>query len=206
MLLADDDAIARAGLRAALEQAEQIEVVGEAASGRSALFEARSLEPDVVLLDLTLPDGNGVDLVPTLLHERPACKVVLLATDGDAHTMRAAFLAGAHGFARKDGDDAVAATRAVAAGRRHVNPELAARFFAAVAEQARRAREAPLSPREQQVLRLLALGYTNPEIAEQLQISVRTVESHRAHIAHKLSLSSRAELVRYALDQGLLAS
>ena len=205
MLVADDDAIARAGLRAALEQAEGMEVAGEASSARSAMFETRSVRPDVVLLDLSLPDRSGVDLVPALLHERPECKVVLLAAANDAHAMRAAFSAGAHGFAAKEPDEVVTAVRAVAAGRRHVNPELAARFFAAEGEAARRTREEPLSAREQQVMRLLALGYTNPEIAEQLHISVRTVESHRAHVMRKLSLSSRAELVRYALDQGLLA-
>jgi len=204
VLVADDDAVARAGLRAVLEHADGIEVAAEASSARTALFETRSARPDVVLLDLALRDGGGVRLVPALLHERPECKVVLLAADADAPALKAALAAGAHGFARRDADEAVDAVRSVAAGRRHVSPELAARYFAAQAEAARRAEEAPLSAREQQVLRLLALGYTNPEIAEQLHISVRTAESHRAHIMRKLSLASRADLVRYALDQGLL--
>jgi two-component system response regulator NreC len=124
----------------------------------------------------------------------------------DPRYVREAFAAGASGYVLKEAADAevVAAVREVARGGRYVNPELGARLVTAEAEAGRRAEDDPLSEREREVLRLLALGHTNQEIAKQLYISVRTAETHRAHIMQKLRLTSRAELVRYALAQGLL--
>jgi len=181
VLVVDDHAVVRAGLKLVLESESGIEPVGEAGSAREAIFEARSLKPDVILLDVVLPDRSGLEIIPTLLKETPAY-VLKEAADTEV----------------------VAAVRDVAAGGRYVHPELGARLVAADTEERRRADEDPLSEREAEVLRLLALGHTNQEIAEQLFVSVRTAETHRAHILQKLRLSSRAELVRYALDQGLL--
>ena len=196
----------RAGLRLLLEAEEDVEPVGEAGSGREAIFQNRSLKPDVILLDVVMPDQSGLDVIPTLLHERPEAKVLVLSMQDDPQYVRQAFAAGASGYVLKEAADTevVAAVREVAKGGRYVHPELGARLVAAETEAARRAEEDPLSEREREVLRLLALGHTNQEIAKQLFISVRTAETHRAHIMQKLRLTSRAELVRHALAQGLL--
>ena len=206
VLIVDDHAVVRSGIRLLLEQEPDIEPVGEAGTGREAVFEARSLKPDVVLMDVVMPDQTGLEVLPTLLHERPELKVLLLSMQDDPRYVREAFEAGASGYVLKEAADAevVAAIREVARGGRYVHPELGARLVAAESAERKRAAEDPLSEREREVLRLLALGHTNQEIAKQLFISVRTAETHRAHIMQKLRLGSRAELVRYALDQRLL--
>jgi DNA-binding NarL/FixJ family response regulator len=206
VLIVDDHAVVRSGLRLLLHQEEGIEPVGEAASGREAIFQSRSLQPDVILMDVVMPDGSGLDVIPTLLRERPETKVLVLSMQDDPRYVREAFAAGATGYVLKEAADVevVAAVREVARGGRYVHPELGARLIAADASAARKAQEDPLSEREREVLRLLALGHTNSEIAKQLFISVRTAETHRAHIMAKLHLSSRAALVRYAIAEGLL--
>jgi DNA-binding NarL/FixJ family response regulator len=206
VLIVDDHAVVRSGLRLVLEGEEDIEPIGEAGTARDAIFQNRALKPDVILLDVVMPDGSGLDAIPTLLHERPEAKILVLSMQDDPQYVRQAFAAGASGYVLKEAADSelVAAVREVARGGRYVHPELGARLVAAETEAAKRADEDPLSDREREVLRLLALGHTNQEIAKQLYISVRTAETHRAHIMQKLRLSSRAELVRYALAQGLL--
>ena len=207
VLVVDDHAVVRAGLSMLVNAEEDLETVGEAGTAREAIFEARTTKPDVVLLDVMMPDQTGIEAVPQLLHEHPEAKVLILSMQDDPRYVHEAFEAGASGYVLKEAADAelVAAIREVAGGGRYVHPELGARLVAAESEQRKRAEEDPLSDREREVLRLLALGHTNQEIAKQLFISVRTAETHRAHIMQKLRLSSRAELVRYALDQGLLA-
>jgi len=208
VLIVDDHAVVRAGLTMLVNAAEDLEAVGEAGSGREAIFEARSVKPDVVLMDVMMPNQSGIDVVPQLLRERPEIKVLVLSMQDDPRYVREAFEAGASGYVLKEAADAelVAAIRDVAAGGQYVHPELGARLVAAETAERRRADEDPLSQREREVLRLLALGHTNQEIAKELFISVRTAETHRAHIMQKLRLSSRAELVRYALSEGLLES
>ena len=194
------------GSRCCSAREDDIEPVGEAGSGREAIFEARSLKPDVILMDVVMPDRTGSRSIPTLLREQPETKILVLSMQDDPRYVREAFAAGASGYVLKEAADVevVAAVREVARGGRYVHPELGARLIAADAEAAAKAEEDPLSDREREVLRLLALGHTNQEIAKQLFISVRTAETHRAHIMQKLRLSSRAELVRYALAHGLL--
>jgi two-component system response regulator NreC len=206
VLIVDDHAVVRSGIRLLLDREPDLEAVGEAGSAREAIFEARSLEPDVILIDVVMPDGSGLDAIPTLLHEHPETKILVLSMQDDPRYVREAFDAGARGYILKEAADVevVAAVREVARGGRYVHPELGARLIAADAAAARKAEADPLSEREREVLRLLALGHTNQEIAQQLYISVRTAETHRAHIMQKLRLSSRAELVRYAIAQGLL--
>jgi two-component system response regulator NreC len=206
VLIVDDHAVVRAGIKLLLVREDDMEPVGEAGSGREAIFEARSLKPDVILMDVVMPDGNGLEVIPTLLRERPETKILVLSMQDDPRYVREAFAAGASGYVLKEAADVevVAAVREVAGGGRYVHPELGARLIAADADAARKAEEDPLSDREREVLRLLALGHTNQEIAKQLFISVRTAETHRAHIMQKLRLSSRAELVRYALTHDLL--
>jgi two-component system response regulator NreC len=207
VLIVDDHAVVRAGLKLLLDAQDDLEPVGEAGNARDAIFEARSLKPDVVLLDVVMPDQSGLEIIPQLLHENADGKVLVLSMQDEPRYVREAFEAGASGYVLKEAVDAevVTAIREVAQGGRYVHPELGARLVAAESEERKRAEEDPLSDREREVLRLLALGHTNQEIATQLFISVRTAETHRAHIMQKLRLASRAELVRYALDQGLLA-
>ena len=167
----------------------------------------RATNPDVVLMDVTLGAGkSGIDATPGLLHEHPDLKILVLSMQDDPRYVREAFAAGACGYVLKEAADTelVAAVREVAGGGRYVDPTLGARIAAADAESARAAAEDPLSDRERGVLRLLALGHTNQEIAEALFISVRTAETHRAHIMRKLGVGTRAELVRYAIAHKLL--
>jgi len=206
VLIVDDHAVVRAGLALLLQAEEDLEPVGEAGTAKDAIFEARSVKPDVILMDIVMPDQSGLEVVPQLLEEHPETKVLVLSMQDDPSYVREAFEAGASGYVLKEAADAevVAAIREVAAGGRYVHPELGARLVAADTAERRRMDEDPLSEREREVLHLLALGHTNQEIAEQLYISVRTAETHRAHIMQKLRLESRAELVRYALAHGLL--
>lgn len=206
VLIIDDHAVVRSGLRLLLAAQEDIEPVGEAGNARDGVFQARTLKPDVILLDMVMPDQSGLEVLPQLIHENPQAKVLVLSMQDDPQYVREAFGAGASGYVLKEAADTevVSAIREVAKGGRYVHPELGARLIAAEADERRREAEDPLSEREREVLRLLALGHTNQEIAKMLYISVRTAETHRAHIMQKLGLQTRAELVRHALDQGLL--
>ena len=206
VLIVDDHAVVRTGLKLLLEAEKGIEPVGEAGSARDAVFQARALKPDVILLDLVMPERTGLDVLPQLKHENPETNVLVLSMQDEPRYVREAFAAGASGYVLKEAADTevVAAVREVAAGGRYVNPELGATLVAADAEAARLKDEDPLSDREREVLRLLALGHTNQEIAKELYISVRTAETHRAHIMQKLRLQTRADLVAYALDRGFL--
>jgi two-component system, NarL family, response regulator NreC len=206
VLIVDDHAVVRSGLRRVLDAESDIETVGEAATAERAVFEAIENKPDVVLLDVMMPGTTGIEGMPALLQAVPDAKVLVLSMQDDPRYVREAFDAGASGYVLKEAADTevVGAIRAVALGERYFHPILGARLFTAESEERRRAEHDPLSEREREVLHLLALGHTNQEIAKQLFISVRTAETHRAHIMQKLQLGSRAELVRYALAEGLL--
>ena len=206
VVLVDDHAILRSGLRRVLDAEPDIEVVGEADSAERAVFEAIANKPDVVVMDLVMPGKSGIEGMPAVLQAVPDVKVLVLSMQDDPRYVREAFEVGASGYVLKEAADTevVGALRAVASGERYVHPTLGARLVAAEAEERKRAEADPLSEREREVLRLLALGHTNQEIAKMLYISVRTAETHRAHIMQKLRLSSRAELVRYALENGLI--
>jgi two-component system response regulator NreC len=206
ILIVDDHAVVRAGLRRVLDAETDIETVGEAPNAERAVFEALESNPDVVLMDVVMPGKTGIEGMPALLQALPDVKVLMLSMQDDPQYVREAFEAGASGYVLKEAadTDVVDAVRAVASGERYVHPALGARLIAAESEERKRADSDPLSEREREVLRLLALGHTNQEIAALLYISVRTAETHRAHIMQKLGLSSRAELVRYALDHGLV--
>ena len=153
-----------------------------------------------------MPGKSGIEGLAAVLQAAPDARVLMLSMQDDPRYVTEAFEAGASGYVLKEAADTevVDAVRAVAAGERYVHPALGARLVQAAADERRRSEEDPLSDREREVLRLLALGHTNQEIAKMLYISVRTAETHRAHIMQKLRLSSRAELVRYALSEGLL--
>jgi two-component system, NarL family, response regulator NreC len=207
VVLVDDHAVVRSGLRLLLDAQDDIDVVGEAGNAKDAIFRARALKPDVILLDIVMPGESGIEVLPRLVKEAPETRVLVLSMQDDPSYVREAFAAGASGYVLKEAvdEEVVSAVREIAAGGRYVHPALGARMIAAEAEERAAAEADPLSEREREILRLLALGHTNQEIASQLYISVRTAESHRAHIMQKLRLSTRAELVRYALLHGLLA-
>jgi two-component system, NarL family, response regulator NreC len=206
VLLVDDHAVVRSGLRRVLEAEDDIEVVAEAGDMRNAVFEARAHKPDVIVMDVVMPDASGIEATPAVLKEAEDAKVLMLSMQDDPRYVREAFAAGANGYVLKEAADTevVDAVREVAQGGRYVHPALGARLIAAEAQERAEAEADPLSEREREVLRLLALGHTNQEIAKMLFLSVRTVETHRAHIMQKLRLSSRAELVRYAIEHNLL--
>jgi len=207
VLVVDDHAVVRSGLKLLLSSEDDIEVVGDAGNAEQAALRAELLKPDIVLLDVVMPGRSGIEAVPEILERSPESKVLVLSMQDDPSYVRQAFGAGASGYVLKEAADTevVHAVREVANGGRYVNPELGARLAAADAHARSEEEADPLSEREREVLRLLALGHTNQEIAKMLYISVRTAESHRAHIMQKLRLGSRAELVRYALEHGLLA-
>ena len=206
VLVVDDHAVVRSGIRLLLEAEDDIEVVAEAGTAEEAIRAARLEKPDVVLLDVVMPGRSGIDATPDLMAAAKHAAVLVLSMQDDPSYVREAFASGASGYVLKEAVDVevVQAVREVAAGRQYVHPALGARLAAAEAEQAAKTASDPLSDREREVLRLLALGHTNQEIAGMLYISVRTAETHRAHIMRKLGLETRAELVRYALSSGLL--
>jgi two-component system response regulator NreC len=201
IVLADDHAVVRGALRALLDGEDDMEVVGEATDVESARSAVRGAEPDVLILDVNMPDGLGVDAVPGLREEAPETAIVLLTMDRDLTLARRALEAGARGYLFKDAAhlELIEAVRNAAEGRDFLPASVAAGLRGA--DQGERP---ILSPRETEVLRLMALGHTNREIAEALSLSVRTVETHRAHVQQKLGLSSRPELTRYALDNHLI--
>lgn len=206
VVIVDDHAVVRSGLRMLLEAEEDIHVEDEGGTADEAVRLARLHKPNVVLLDVTMPGRGGLEAAGEIKQAAPEANILVLSMHDDPSYVRVAFAAGASGYLLKEAADAdlVAAVREVASGARYVHPTLGASLAAAEAEAAATAAADPLSDREHDVLRLLALGHTNQEIAEMLYISVRTAETHRAHIMQKLRLSTRAELVRYALQHGLV--
>jgi two-component system, NarL family, response regulator NreC len=201
LVLADDHAVVRTGLRLLLEAEDGMTVVAEAGEIERAKHMVRAHRPDVLVLDLNMPGPPSLPAIPELAEHTA---VVVLTMQNDPAFAREALQSGALGYVLKEAadDELVGAVRAAAAGRTYLNPELGARMAAAPP-----APEGPpddLTERELEILRLIALGHTNAEIGGQLYLSVRTIESHRAHIQQKTRRNTRAELVRYALDHGLV--
>ena len=202
----DDHPLMRGGLRRLLEVEPDIEVVGEAGDSPAAIRLARATLPDVFIIDIGLPGGSGIDATRTMVEANPDARVLILTQHDEVGYLRAALAAGATGYFVKDAAEAelLTAVRTVAGGRRYVYPTLAAALF----EPARKRTPAlpldRLTEREREVLRLLALGYTNAESATELCLSVRTIEYYRAHIQQKLGVKSRAALARAAREAGLL--
>jgi two-component system, NarL family, response regulator NreC len=201
VVLVDDHAVVRGALKALLDGQPDLEVVGEAGDVSSARATVAETRPRVLVLDVNLPDGLAVDALPELRREAPGTAIVLLTMERDLTLARRAIDAGASGYLFKDSAHLklIEAVRAAAAGERHLAAAVATGLEADDEDE-----QPVLSPRETEVLKLMALGHTNREIGEQLSLSVRTVETHRAHIQQKLGLNSRPELTRYALANGLI--
>jgi two-component system, NarL family, response regulator NreC len=205
IVLADDHAVVRSGLRLVLERAGGFEVVSEAGDADAALRTVLGHKPTVLVLDLNMPgELSSLDAIPRVEEVSPATRVVVLTMQEDPEFARRALQAGAAGYVLKEAadDELVDAVRSVAHGGTYLNPRLGAMLAAAPPPPAGPPDD--LTEREVEVLRMIALGHTNSEIAQTLFLSVRTVETHRAHIQRKLDRATRAELVRYALDHGLV--
>lgn len=202
LVLADDHAVVRGALRALLEDQPGFAVVGEAGDIASARATVAAEEPAVLVLDVNMPDGLAVDAVAGLREEAPATEIVLLTMERDLTLARRAIDAGARGYLFKDAAhlELIEAVRHAAEGREYLSSAVGAGLKSGEGRDA----AAALSPRETEVLRLMALGHTNREIAGHLSLSVRTVETHRSHIQQKLGLTSRPDLTRYALENGLI--
>jgi two-component system response regulator NreC len=203
IVIADDHSIVRRGLRELLDSEPDCEVVAEAGDVESARRYVRGHHPDVLVLDLNMPGKSSLEALPGLRAEFPDTQIVVLTMQNEPAYARQALSSGVLGYVLKEAADAelIEAVRAAANGESFLNPRLGARLAAEPSGP-----PGGLSDREVEVLRMIALGYTNAQIAEELFLSVRTVETHRAHIQQKLGLSDRAALVRYALDQGLVKS
>jgi DNA-binding NarL/FixJ family response regulator len=203
VLLADDHALLRAGLRLLINAQPEMEVVGEAADCPETLRQVQLLGPDVLTLDLSMPGGSSIKLIEQLRREHPQTQVLVLTMHDDPAYLRAALAAGSAGYVVKTAADTelLRAIRGVSAGRVVVDVNLPRTTLPAAGPEAGLA---ALSGREREVLTLLVQGHTNQEIARRLFLSVKTIETYRARIAEKLGLRTRAELVRYALEVGLL--
>jgi two-component system response regulator NreC len=204
IVLADDHAVVRSGLRMVLDSENDFEVVAEASDVEGARRYVRGHHANVLVLDLNMPGGSSLEAIPIIRKESPGTQIVVLTMQQEPAFAREALRAGALGYVLKEAADEelVEAVRRAAVGESYQNPRLGAR----IASEPVPGPPDDLSEREVDVLRLIALGHTNAEIGEQLYLSVRTVETHRSHIQQKLMLSTRAELVGYALERGLIAT
>lgn len=202
VVIADDHAMVRRGLRQVLDAEAGIEVVADASDLTGARRYVRGHHPDVLVLDLNLPEGLSLKAIPEIRSECPDTQIVVLTMQNEPIYARQALSAGALGYVLKEAAESelVEAVRRAAVGEPYLNPRLGAR----VAAEPPPGPPDGLSQREVEVLRMIALGHTNAEIAEQLFLSVRTVETHRSHIQQKLRLGSRSELVHYALERKLI--
>jgi two-component system, NarL family, response regulator NreC len=210
--LIDDHAVVRAGVRMLIEYQADMEVVAEAANAVDGVRLARELRPDIVLLDIGLPGCSGLDAIGPVLEASPKSKILILSTHDNQAYLRLALTAGAAGYVAKEASasELTQAIRTVAAGRSYVNVSLAGnQALKSLLETRRQAGTSPLdelSAREKQVLALIASGHTNKEVADELGLSVKSIETYRHRVVEKLGLSSRADLVRFALQAGLIAS
>ncbi|MBI3163298.1 MAG: response regulator transcription factor [Chloroflexi bacterium] len=210
VLLADDHAVLRSGLRLLLTSQNEFDVVGEASSGIETLSLAEQLHPDLILLDLSMPALGGLDALPTLRKLVPATRILILTMHDDPQYLRQALKHGASGYVLKKAVDAelLSAMRSVLRGEVYVHPSMTRVLLEDMLPEGQSTNKnnswGSLSDREQAVLRMVALGHTSAEIAEQLNLSAKTVETYRARGMEKLGLRTRAALVKFALHEGLI--
>jgi len=206
IVLAEDHRVVRTALALLLEGHDDLTVVAETGTIAETERQVALQHPQVLVLDIDMPEGSSIPAIPAILQSAPRTRIVILTMHTDPGLAREALRAGATGFVLKEAAESelIGAIHAAAAGRTYLNPELGAQLAAAVPERGRSGRPDDLSAREVEVLELIALGHTNGEIASRLYLSVRTVESHRAHIQQKTRRTSRAELVAYAREHGII--
>ena len=208
VLIADDHQIVREGLRSMLEKEPGIKVVGEAEEGRTTLRLARELTPDVIIMDVAMPDLNGIEATRQIVAEFPAIKVIALSMHDDRRFVLHMIKAGAKGYLLKDSafKDLAKAIRVVVANKTYLSSEIAdivVKDYLATATSEESSAFYLLSPREREVLQLIAEGKTSNQVAENLHVSIKTVETHRAQLLRKLKVKSVAELTKYAIREGL---
>ena len=207
ILIADDHGLLRAGLRALLRDEPDMAVVGEAIDSEDAIRKALELRPDVILLDISMPGRGGLEVTRFLRKNLPGTRILILTVHEDEGLLREAIRLGASGYIIKRAVEAelVHAIRAVWRGELYIHPAMTRALLRDLAPPPPEVSPVePLTPRELEVLRRIALGYTNRQIAEELGISIRTVETHRANLMGKLGVNSWVELVRYAREHGLI--
>ena len=204
VLLADDHALVRAGMRALLAELPGIEVVAESGDGREALRLVRERKPDIALLDISMPELNGLEVVGRIAHDHPNTRVIIVSMHGDDESVRRALVAGAAGYLLKNSDrgELELALRAVARGDTWLSPSLTKRVVATYMQGA--SPDAVLTPRQREVLQLVAEGHSNKEIASRLNVALKTVETHRTELMDRLGIHGVASLVRYAIQVGLV--
>jgi len=213
VLLSDDHTIVREGLRLLLETAKDIKVVGEVSNGWRAVGEAKRLLPDVVLLDLSMPQLNGIEAARQIVKDAPSVKVLILSAHSEDHYVQHAVEAGAAGYLMKEtaGNDLVQAIREIAKGNAFFSPPVAKRLLNHYQERfcsgtPVKAKPSELTSRQAQILQLLAEGYTNKEMAGLLLLSIKTIEKHRQDLMDKLNIHNIAMLTRYAVSSGVVES
>lgn len=211
ILLADDHAVLRAGLKVLLNAEPDIEVIGEASDGEEAIAQVEILWPDMLLLDLTMPKLNGMDCIEELMKTHPDLKILVLTMHDDEEYLKAVLRVGAKGYVLKKAADVelLSAIRTVARGELYIYPSMAAAFVyrqsvTPAVQELKDTKVKHLSDREREVLRYLALGHTNQEIAELIHVSIKTVETYKSRLMEKLEMRKRAELVRYAIDHEII--
>jgi two-component system response regulator NreC len=210
ILLADDHTILRAGLKMMLNAQPDMEVIGEAQDGRQAIHEAQKLQPDIILMDITMPDMNGIEATKQIKKTQPEIKVLILTMHEHDEYIFQALRAGASGYILKEAADTelITALHVVQCGQFYLSPAAQSVMVGDYLQRVRTGEEkdsySSLTEREREILKLVAEGHTNNQIAERLVISPKTVDTHRTHIMDKLNLHSRAELVKYAMRRGLL--
>ncbi|HEX8847504.1 MAG TPA: response regulator transcription factor [Pyrinomonadaceae bacterium] len=208
ILLADDHTLIREGLKALINAQPDMDVVGEASDGKAACQEAKALRPDLVVMDVSMPELNGAKATERLKQALPEIKVLALTVHEDKGYLQQMIQAGASGYMlkRAAAEELIHAIRTIAAGGIYLDPTLMSKVVGSSRRQTLDGvlKSHDLSERETEVLRLIALGYSNKEIASHLNISVKTVETYKARLMEKLDLHSRVDIVRYALQQGLM--
>jgi two-component system response regulator NreC len=208
VLIADDHAIVRAGLRALLVEEAAFDLVGEAVGGYEAIELVEKTNPDVLILDLSMPDLDGISVTRKIKLQFPDLKILILTLHEDEALLKEAIKAGAAGYILKRAAEAelISAIRTILRGDLYVDPSMVRGLFEESQQSQVKQKNPiePLTPRETEILRLIVEGYTNRQIGQELNISIRTVEGHRANISDKLGLHSRVELVRYARQHGLI--
>ena len=206
LALADDHPVVLAGVKSLLQATPEMDVVGEAVTGLAALDMIRTTNPDVAVIDISMPDLTGIELAKRLNHDCPAVRLLALTVHEDQAYLQQMLLAGARGYLlkRSAADELVRAVRAVAAGGLFLDPAIASKAFGPLAEPSLSTTPAGLSPREEDVLRHTAHGLSNKEIAARLEISTKTVETYKARAIEKLGLRTRSDIVRYGASRGWL--
>lgn len=208
VVLADDHRIIREGIRNLLDQEPDIVVVGEASDGREVILKNQELQPDVLIMDITMPNLNGIDATRKIIKHNPETRIIALSMHSDHHFVAEMLQAGATAYLLKDCvyDELVQAIQLVCQGKTYLSPEVASllvKDYRSQNRQSTAAKSKTLSPREREVLQLMAEGHSTKNIAEKLYLSVKTIEAHRSQIMRKLDIHNVAELTKYAIREGL---